>query len=86
MLALLDELRGRIVLAREASELGEHAMVTAVLRDLEETIGQAQAREIARAKRRVRRPRQICEECGTGFAWPGQLDEHRTRVHGEGTA
>jgi hypothetical protein len=25
----------------------------------------------------------LCTECGTRFGWPGQLDAHMRRVHGE---
>ena len=74
------------VLAREAIELGEPVMAAAILRDVEEQIGQAQTDEIARrVRRRRRRQRALCELCGTGFDWPGELAEHRLRVHGKET-
>ncbi len=86
-LELLRELRGRIVLAREAVELGEPAMAATILRDLEERIGHAQGVEVARQmRRRRRRKRVLCDSCGAGFDWPGELDEHRRRVHGREVA
>jgi hypothetical protein len=80
---LLRELREHVVFARQALELGDPAIATGVLRDLETRIGQAQAHEIARQRRRRSRQRVACPSCGTRFGWPGELDEHERRVHAD---
>jgi hypothetical protein len=80
---LLRELREHVVFARQALELGDPAIATGVLRDLETRIGQAHAHEIARQRRGRQRQRVACPSCGARFGWPGELDEHERRVHAD---
>jgi uncharacterized C2H2 Zn-finger protein len=61
----------RVERAREAIADGDLELAAHVLDDL-----------IADVARRLRGERDVvCPECKTRFRWPGELDEHRERVH-----
>lgn len=58
-----------VVLAQEAVECGDIALVVRLLEDLEHDL---RDETLAPRRRRYR-----CETCGVDFRWPGELDDHR---------
>jgi hypothetical protein len=79
---LLRELRASLALLREAVvDSNERSVVLAAIDDLDQQVGRAQAAEVARHTRRRQQPH-VCSLCGIGFDFPGELEEHRRRVHG----
>jgi hypothetical protein len=56
-----------VVRALEALHDGEGKMAVRLLEDL---VGPTPE------------PRHVCSDCGNSFCWPGQLADHRFRVHG----
>ncbi len=59
---------GRIVVAREALEVGDDSLAYDVLVDLEHDLASCEA---SRAVRKFR-----CR-CGAAFRWPGELQHHQ---------
>jgi hypothetical protein len=57
---------GRIIVAREALEVGDTSLAYDVLVDLE-----ADLTVVDLPERRL-----PCSACGTTFRWPGELDHH----------
>ena len=68
-----------VVRAREAIEDGDVRFAAEILYDLEEDL--AGALFCSTAVEQFR-----CPDCGATFAWPGELADHRDRVHWQAAA
>jgi hypothetical protein len=62
--------------------LGQVAQARSAIRDGDLELGELVLDDVTGSLRRLlERRRPTCDECGAAFRWPGELAEHRRRVH-----